>query len=814
MAIVKEKRITQKMRGNTLYYGSKGQRSMGRILAGERDLSRVPYHEGVKLDIERPRLYYEAYRVSEGEPMVVRRGKALAHLLDNKALYILPRERIVGNVSSRPNAVITYPELWWRWLDKAIETDYRVLMTDAEREELHKIHQYFSKYAVHGMERDYLPEDILAYWRYDAHGAFSWIHGGRTGVPDYEKVFRLGLKGIIKQIDDRLEELDTSGLILRDTRSYLDQKDTLRAMKIALEAGCRFGKRFAEKARELARVEEDEDRQKELEELADVCDWVPENPCRGLYDAVQCFWFIKLITQIIDLQTPGGGERLDQIFYPYYKKDEEAGKLTEFQAQELIEHLLLKHNEEGQLVPPKQGGGGGGLVTVRVTNIGGTTADGKDATNEMSYIILKAIQDVNLAQPSVAVRLHKNTPHEFLLALTDHLRVASGVTSIFNDEMMIPYLANRGIPIEDAHLYSTHGCMRWNISGKAINQRALGGTVILPKFLEYALSQGWDKFTGKQVGAATPDPTAFTSLEDVMQAYLTQARFFLGKQFAIYNLVDVLDSRYLQQPFYSALLDGCIEAGQDCRDFKYFGDTLIQPVGQINCVNSLAAMKKLVFDEKKYTMAELVEALKYNWEGKEDMRLEFAKCPHWGNDDEYVDEIGRDFMLRNTEVVHSFKNIWGYEHAEDGTGASSYYQWSGLSGATPDGRKDRGLFHDGTVSPVIGTDLKGPTAVLKSVSKADHAHTLTHLFNQRFLPQFLEGENREAFASYLRSFVDLGIHHVQFNIVDNRVLLDAQKHPEKHIDLVVRVAGFSAYFVELIKPVQDQIIARTQHAAF
>jgi pyruvate-formate lyase len=355
--------------------------------------------------------------------------------------------------------------------------------------------------------------------------------------------------------------------------------------------------------------------------------------------------------------------------------------------------------------------------------------------------------------------------------------------------------------------------MRWNISGKAINQRALGGTVVLPKFLEYALNQGWDKFTGKQIGAPTPDPTTFTSLEDVMQAYLTQARFFLDKQFAIYNVVDVLDSRYLQQPFYSALLDGCIEAGKDSRDYKYFGDTLIQPVGQINCVNSLAAMKKLIFDEKKYTMAELVEALKNNWEGKDDMRLEFANCPHWGNDDEYVDEIGRDFMLRNTELVHTFKNIWGYEHAEDGTGASSYYQWSGLSGATPDGRRDRELFHDGTVSPVIGTDLKGPTAVLKSVSKAEHARTFTHLFNQRFLPQFLEGENKEAFISYLRSFVDLGIHHVQFNIVDNKVLMDAQKHPEKHVDLVVRVAGFSAYFVELIKPVQDQIISRTQHGS-
>ncbi len=812
MATVKGKRITQIMRDNEEYYGSKGAMGLGRILAGEREIGRMPYRKGITLDIERPKLITESYKATEGEPMVMRRAKALAHLLDNKALYILPDERIVGNITAKPNTLIDYPELWWRWLDKAIETDYRILLSDDERQELHEIHKYWQKYAVHGMERDLLPEEVLLYWRYDAHGAFSWLHGGRTGVPNYEKVFKLGLKGIIEQIDDRLKEIDTNPAIYLDARRYLEQKDFLQAAKLSLEAGIRLGKRFADKAREMAKVEEGEDRKKELEEVAEICDWVPENPCRTLHEAIQCFWFIKLITQLLDLQTPGGGERLDQIFYPYYKKGKEEGRLTRLEAQELVEHLLLKMNEEGQLTPPGQVPGGN-LVTVRVTNVGGLTADGKDATNDMSYIILDAFQTINRTQPAIAIRLHKNTPHEFLLALTDHLRVAAGGTSIFNDDMMVPYLTSKGIPIEDARLYSTHGCMRWNISGKSINQRALGGYVILPKFLEYALSQGWDKFTGKQVGYPTPDPTTFTSVEDVMQAYLTQARFFLEKLFAINNLVDVLDSRYLPQPFYSALLDGCIEHGQDCRDYKYYADTLIQPVGQVTCTNSLAAMKKLVFDEKKVTMAELVEALKNNWEGKEELRQMFMNAPHWGNDDDYVDQIGRDFMQRNTELVHSFKNIWGYEHAEDGTGASAYFRWSGLSGATPDGRKDRELFGDGTVSPVIGTDLRGPTAVLKSVSKVDHAHTFTHLFNQRFLPQFLEGENREAFVSYLRSFVDLGIHHVQFNIVDNETLLDAQKHPEKYADLVVRVAGYSAYFIDLAKPIQDQIIARTQHTA-
>ncbi|MCH8864537.1 MAG: type II toxin-antitoxin system HicB family antitoxin, partial [Chloroflexi bacterium] len=299
-------------------------------------------------------------------------------------------------------------------------------------------------------------------------------------------------------------------------------------------------------------------------------------------------------------------------------------------------------------------------------------ADGNDITNEMSYIVLEATQALKIARPEVVIKLHKNTPHEFLLAVTDHLRVASGISALWNDEMMVPYLTEKGIPLEDARLYSTHGCMRWNISGKSINQRALGGSVVLPKLLEYALNQGWNKFTGRQMGAPTPDPRTFTSIEDVMQAYQTQAKFFLEKLFAINNLVDVLDGRYLQQPFYSALLDGCIERGQDCRDYKYYADTVVQPLGQVTCINALAAMKKLVFDEKKVTMTELVEALENNWEGKEDLRVMFLNGPHWGNDDEYVDEIGRDFMRSNTEMVHSFKNIWGFEHAEDGTSGSSF----------------------------------------------------------------------------------------------------------------------------------------------
>jgi formate C-acetyltransferase len=465
-------------------------------------------------------------------------------------------------------------------------------------------------------------------------------------------------------------------------------------------------------------------------------------------------------------------------------------------------------NEEGALIPPSQPAAGP-LIT-RVTTIGGVDSQGSDATNEMTYIVMDAKNEMGRNQPAIAVRLHQQTPQTFMHKVVDSLIKQSGVYSFFNDNMMIPFLTNLGIPLEDARNYTTDGCMRWIIPGKAMGNRALGGYVGLPRYLELALFQGVDKFSGKQIGPRTSDPLSWTSVEDVMQAYLEQLRFFTHKQVTIYNMVDVLDGEWLPQPFLSSLMDGCLERGEDCRDYKYYAKTITQPVGQVTIVNALAAMKKLVFEDKKVLMAELIDALKSNWEGKEELRQRFVnEPPKFGNDDDYVDSIARDFYTRTNKVVKSFKNIWGWSFNEDGTGASTYYNYSGLTGATPDGRKDRDLFNDGTVSPAIGTDKKGPLALLKSVGKIDHAGTFTHLLNQKFTPKELLRNNGDTFIAMLRSFVDLGIHHTQFNIVDRETLLDAQEHPEKYEDLIVRMAGLAAYFIDLSKPVQDQIIDRT-----
>jgi len=647
-------RITQQMR-TTLPYQSKGGRGVGRIEVGEgkvervKEEARMPYREEVRLCIERARLITEGYKQAEDEPIILRRAKAMAHYLDNRSLYILPHERIVGNIASEPCSLITFPEKWCRWLDKAIDGEFAMLLPDEKkREELHQINTYWQKKSVHGMERKLLPKDILDYWFYPKQGVFLWLHGGHVGVPNYEKLFKVGLKGIVEEARVKLEEISSDPELYLHAEKYLKKRAFYEAVIIVTEAVIKQGKRFSELLKHQALDEGDERRKMELEQMAEICDWVPENPPRTLHEALQFYWFVNLVARVLDLHSSGNGERMDQIFYPFYKKDKEEGRLTYDDAQEIVEHLMLKFNEEGTLIPPSQPQAGP-LVT-RVTTIGGVTREGADATNEMTYILMDAKNEMGLNQPALAVRLHPQTPQVLYEKIVESLSKQSGVYSFFNDNMMIPFLMNLGIPLEDARDYTTDGCMRWNIPGKAICMRALGGNVALPKCLEYALYQGVDKFSGKQVGPRTSDPLTWTSVEDVMGAYEEQLRFFMHKLFTIYNVVDALDKKWLPQPFLSGVIDGCLERGQDVREYKYYPNSIIQPVGQVTIINSLAAMKKLVFEDKKVPMTELLDALKNNWEGKEALRQMFInKPPKWGNDDDYVDLIGRKFYKRTNE---------------------------------------------------------------------------------------------------------------------------------------------------------------------
>jgi formate C-acetyltransferase len=396
------------------------------------------------------------------------------------------------------------------------------------------------------------------------------------------------------------------------------------------------------------------------------------------------------------------------------------------------------------------------------------------------------------------------------MSAIDLIKTGVGYPALFNDKVIIPSLMALGIPLEDARNYGMEGCLRWTIPGKSIVYRSTTGPVILPKCLELALNQGVDKFSGEQIGVRTPDPLTFTSLEDIMESFLTQVEHFVEKMVIFNNTTDYLYQQYIPRPFLSALLDGCLEKGKDCRQWSYYLKSPIGLIGPIDVANALAAIKKLIFEEGRVTMQELLEALKKNWEEKEELRQICLRAPKYGNDDDHVDHLAREIQYRVTEIIKKYKNLLGFPYMAEGSVASMYYGYSILTGATPDGRKDREPFADGTVSPQPGTDQKGPTAVIKSCSKIDPLKTYNQLLNQKFLPGFLEGENKEIFANYLRTWADLGNYHIQFNVVNRETLLDAQKNPEKYASLIVRVAGYSAYFVDLDEGMQNEIIRRTE----
>ena len=768
------------------------------------DKPRGIYGEDVRLSIERCRLLTESYKMTEGEPMVIRRAKALEHILLNMTVYIGDHQLIVGNYSESQNHLAYFMEQNWRSVKRLIQPGApgESLTDDAGREEFEELCNYWDGRSLRDILGNAFTEEMSKYFKYD--GTFLWSLWSEGFVPNYDKLLKVGLNGIIREANEKLQEVED--LVPID---YLEQKDFLNAAIITLKAAIAFAGRFAEKARDLSKTEGDGERGKQLEAIARACDRVPANPPRTLREAMQFFWFIHVITHQIEFIQIGIGARLDMLFNPYYLKDKEEGRITREEALELLKDLWLNYEGCSQMYTPMISGiyGGGHLLQTMV--IGGVDKDGKDATNEMSYLILETAKSVKTLQGSICLRYHDGTPKDFLLKAIDVIRTGIGYPALLNDKALIPRILSWGFPLEEARNYVVYGCVYLQIPG-ANAMHTGGGYLALPKCFWWAFHQGIDPKTGEQKGAATPDPAHFESLEDVMDAYLEQVAFFAKKRAQLDNMGKVIYRRYVPRPFSSALLDGCIQHGHDGRDWSppaVFDHVIL--LGATNVADSLAAIKKFVFDEKKVTMPELIEILEKNWKGHEDLlQMMKIQAPKYGNDDDSVDAIAKQVQERTEEAVEKHLNPFGIPYKGDGSGVSANYGLAGDCGATPDGRKDGDPYADGSNSPMVGADTNGPTAVLVSAGKVGTPYN--QLLNQKFLPQFLDGQYKELFYSYLKTWGDLGISHIQFNVVDQATLLDAQAHPEKHQDLIVRVAGYSAYFVDLSKGLQDNIIARTE----
>lgn len=756
------------------------------------------------LDLERARLLTESYKRTEGEPMALRRAKALAHILENMTIYIRPGELIVGNYASNPESVPFYPEFAWKWIvrETAPGAVYSNMLTDEGREELKEICSYWDDFSIHHRLRKYLPEDLTDIF---------WIFNWECATPNYEKILKVGLKGILEEARERKRKLDRDYMAeIMSGIEFVKKKDFLNSTIIALEAVINWAKRYAKLAKALAEAEADLIRRQELETIARTCEWVPENPARTLQEALQCYWFVHLVVNFIELPQVGSGIRFDQCFNRFYEADVKEGRLNREQAQELVECLFVKFQETGFLHAPIWSGFGGGALGFQTVTIGGTDSEGRDITNEMSYIVLDACKSVRAIVPPLALRWHDGIPKKLVDKAIEVMASGMPQPAIFNDKVNVLRLVSLGCPIEDARNYSINNCMVPTIPGKNFNHiSAWAGGIPVPLCMNAALGIG-PLALYKKAGDKVLDPAKVNSMEELLEATMENYRWLVHRLVLIGNITDALYQEYAPRPFLSAVIDGCIDRAQDVREWNYIPDYRDITLFGLNTVaDSLAAVKKVVFDDKKVSMEKLVEALKNNWQGYEDIRQLCLNAPKFGNDDDYVDLISREVARRIAEETRKCRTNLGTPVIVDGTAATAWWSFGRVCAATPDGRRAGDAFNDGTISPMAGMDKKGPTAVLKSVSKVDPLISWNHLFNQTFMPQYLTGRNAELFAQYLKTFADLGIHHIQFTTVGREVLEDAQKHPEKYPNLMVRVAGFAAYFIDLDKRIQDAIIART-----
>jgi formate C-acetyltransferase len=767
------------------------------------------------LSIERAALLTEFYRQAETLPEPLLRAHAFYHIMDRKTIYIGPDELIVGERGEAPKGAPTYPELCCHTIQ-----DFDILNS---RQKI--------SYVVDGQARRTQQDEIIPFWQgrsirdrifremepawkdcYEAGIYTEFMEQrapGHTALGDV--IYRKGMLDIKEDIAAALTKLD----FVRDREAW-DKQQELKAMAVAADAVIRFAERHAEKALAMAGGEADPRRKAELERIAEVCSHVPAHAPRDFWEALQYYWFVHLgvITELNtwDSFCPG---RLDQHLFPFYQKGLANGTLTRESAQELLECFWVKFNN--QPAPPKVGvtaAESGTYTDFANINNGGLAPDGSNGVNEVTYLILDVIDAMRLVQPSSNLQLSKKNPERFLRRGLEIVRKGWGQPSIFNADLVVEELLRQGKSIEDARRGGTSGCVETGAFGT--EAYILTGYFNLPKVLEIALNNGRDPRTGKQIGLSTGDAAAFKSYDEVFAAFRRQLRHFLQIKIRGNQVIERLYAKYMPAPFLSLLVDDCIARGRDYNDGgARYNTAYIMAVAPGSCTDSLAAIKFHVFDEKALSMRELLDALAADYQGHEKTRLRlWNRTPKYGNDDDYADGILERVFDAFYDEVNGIENTRGGHYRVNYLSTTCHVYFGSVTGATPDGRKAWEPLSDG-ISPVQGADRKGPAAAIRSAARLDHARTGGTLLNQKFSPQVVEGDAGLAhMAQLVRSYFKMDGHHIQFNVVTAETLIAAQREPDKHRDLIVRVAGYSDYFCDLTPGLQNEIIARTEQTGF
>ena len=824
------------------------------------------YAKMPEIESARARLITESYKATEDKPVIMRRALAFAHILDNIPIIIREGELVVGSSTIAPRGCQTYPEFSYKWLEAEFETVAErkadpFYIADQTKKELLAADAYWEGKTTSDLATALMTEETKKAIEHNIFTPGNYFYNGVGHVTvQYDKVLAMGYRGIIEEIQQELDRCNPGD------GDYCTKSQFLKAAILSCEAVIRYARRYAQLAEKEAAACTDSARKQELLQIAANCARVPEHGAATFHEACQSFWFVQ---QLLQLESSGHSispGRFDQYMYPYYKKDLEAGRLTRESAQELIDCIWVKLNDLNKCRDAASAEGFAGYSLFQNLIVGGQDKEGLDVTNDLSFMCITASKHVFLPQPSLSIRVWNKSPHELLLKAADLTRTGIGLPAYYNDEVIIPSLLSRGLTLEDARDYNIIGCVEPQKAGKTEGWHdAAFYNMCRP--LELVFSNGWDK--GEKISIETGAVEDMATFEEFYDAYKKQMDYNISLLVNADNAIDVAHATRCPLPFLSCMVDDCVKRGKSVQEGgAVYNFTGPQGFGIANMADSLYAIKKLVFDEKKVTLAEYKRALAMNYgqgfdavsageivteilreirkvnlpemdrngmavdeaqvagmiaavmsaelpaeEKKryEELRAMIDEVPKFGNDNEEVDMFARDVAYTYTRPLLNYRNPRGGQFQAGLYPVSANVPLGAQTGATPDGRLAHTPVADG-VSPSAGKDVYGPTAAANSVSKLDHGIASNGtLFNQKFHPTALSGEKGlENFVALIRSYFDQKGSHMQFNVVDRETLLDAQAHPEKYAHLVVRVAGYSALFTTLSKSLQDDIIRRTE----
>lgn len=819
------------------------------------------YKELPEIEADRAVLLTESYRQTEGEPMVIRRAKAFVHILDQIPITIREGELIVGSATKKPRGCQVFPEFSFTWLEEEFDTVATraadpFFISEETKQSLHTVYQYWTGKTTSELATSYMAPETKKAMEHNMFTPGNYFYNGVGHITvKYWEVLEIGYRGIKEKAQ---KELETCQLGDAD---YAKRTRFLQAVILSCDAVCRYANRYADLAEQLAAQCVDPKRKAELLQIAANCRRVPEYGATSFYEACQSFWFVQMLLQMESSGHSISPGRFDQYMYPYYEKDRKEGKLTQEQAQEYMDCIWVKLNDLNKVRDAASAEGFAGYSLFQNLIAGGQNTKGVDVTNDLSFLCIEASMHVALPQPSLSVRVWNGSPNEFLLKAAELTRTGIGLPAYYNDEVIIPALMSRGLSLEDARDYNIIGCVEPQKAGRTEGWHD-AAFFNMCRVLELVFSNGMDR--GEQIGIQTGDVTKMQTFEEFFEAYQKQMNYMISLLVNADNAIDVAHKERCPLPYESCMVDDCIQRGKTLQEGgAVYNFTGPQGFGIANVADSMMVVKKLIFEEKRLSMAELKEALEANFgqgisneqaqeittsvvkelleKGKKVTEEQIAQIfitvlntevspekkarykeilsmiesvPKYGNDLEEPDEMAREVAYTYTRPMEQFKNPRGGIFQAGLYPVSANVPLGQQTGATPDGRLAHTPVADG-VGPMAGRDIHGPTATANSVAKLDHGIASNGtLFNQKFHPSALKGQQGlQNFVSFIRTFFDKKGMHMQFNVVSREILLDAQKHPENYKTLVVRVAGYSALFTTLSRSLQDDIISRTEQGS-